>query len=433
MKTVRITSANIEKETALIKERTSDFDPEKVAAVAKIISAVREGGDRQLFSFTRKFDGWRASARTVEVSPLEEQRAIAQVPRPVIASLKKACRRIVDYQKTKLPSAREFKDSHGNRLGWLARPLDRAGIYIPGGKAAYPSTVLMTAIPAKVAGVGEIVMTTPCPGGELNPAAVAAAKIAGVNRIFKVGGAQAIAALAFGTKSVPRADKIAGPGNIYVTIAKKLVYGEVDIDMMAGPSEVFVIADGSCPARWVAADLLAQAEHDEMATPTLAATSAPYAELVKSELLSMAGAIERKKIALASIKNRGRIFITGGVMQAVQIANAVAPEHLELCVKSPRKLLPHIRHAGAVFVGARSTEAFGDYVCGSSHVLPTGGAARFSSPLSAADFMRTPSTAEITVKGFESLADTVDTLARCEGLTAHALSVAVRRRPQGRH
>ncbi|MGI9558563.1 MAG: histidinol dehydrogenase [Thermodesulfobacteriota bacterium] len=427
METVKINSANIDREIARIRKTASPFDPETVAATAAIVEQVRKKGDSALFSLTKKFDRASISARTVEVSGSEAKAAMAKVPKGVMKDLKTARRRIEDYQRKKMPRAAEHRDAYGNRLGWLVRPLDRVGIYIPGGKAAYPSTVLMTAVPAKVAGVRETVMTTPCPGGRLNPEVIAAASVAGVDRIFKIGGAQAVAAMAFGTKSVPRADKIVGPGNIYVTIAKKLVYGEVDIDMMAGPSEVFVIADGSCPARWVASDLLAQAEHDEMATPTLAATSASYARQVKDELMKMARGIERSKIAAASIKSRGKIFITSSLKQAVRISNAVAPEHLELCVKSPRSLLPLIRHAGAVFLGSRSTEPFGDYVCGSSHVLPTGGAARFSSPLSASDFVKTPSTAELTAKGFDKLADTVINLARSEGLTAHALSVTTRR------
>ncbi len=427
MKIVNINSANIEKQTALIRKTASHFNPETVASVAAIVEQVRKKGDAALFSLTKKFDRSKIAANTVEVSPSEADAAVAKVSKNIIRDLKTARRRIEGYQKEKMPRPREYGDSFGNRLGWLVRPLEKVGIYIPGGKAAYPSTVLMTAVPAGVAGVGEIVMATPCPGGAINPEVIAAARIAGVSRIFKIGGAQAIAALAFGTRSVPAVDKIVGPGNIYVTIAKKLVYGEVDIDMMAGPSEVLVIADGSCPPEWVAGDLLAQAEHDEMAVPTLVTTSKRYALKVKKILLSKAGGIARSKIALASIRNGGRIYTVGSLRQAVSISNAVAPEHLELCVKSPRSLLPMIRHAGAVFLGTRSTEAFGDYVCGPSHVLPTGGAARFSSPLSASDFVKTPSVVNLTAKGFEGLADTVIRLAESEGLSAHALSVKTRR------
>ncbi len=428
MKTVKIDFSNIEKQIARIRKTASPFSTREVASVAKIVELVRTGGDRALFSLTKKFDGTVVNSRTVEVSPDEAKMATAKVAKSVIRDLKTARRRIAEYQKKKLPRSHEHRDKYGNKLGWVVRPLDRVGIYIPGGKAAYPSTVLMTAVPAKVAGVREIVMATPCRGGELNPETIAAAGIAGVDRIFKIGGAQAISALAFGTRLVPRADKIVGPGNIYVTIAKKLVYGETDIDMMAGPSEVLVISDGSCPARWIAADLLAQAEHDEMATPTLVTTSASHAAKVKSALYEMAHGIERSAIALAAIRNNGRIFVVRNINLAARIANAVAPEHLELCVKSPRSVLPLIRHAGAIFMGKNTTEAFGDYVCGSSHVLPTGGAARFSSPLSAADFVKTPSVAELTEKGFENLSDTVVNLALAEGLSAHALSVTTRKK-----
>lgn len=428
MKIVEINSANIEKQTALVRGAHMSFNPKTVASVAEIVERVRKKGDAALFSLTKKFDRASVSERTVEVSPSEAATAAAKVSRNVIRDLKTARRRIRDYQKKKMPLAGEHKDRFGNRLGWLVRPIERAGIYVPGGKAAYPSTVLMTAVPAKVAGVREIVMATPCPGGEINPETVVAAQIAGVDRIFKIGGAQAIAALAFGTRSVPRADKIVGPGNVYVTIAKKLVYGETDIDMMAGPTETLVIADGSCPAEWVASDLLAQSEHDEMATATLVATSRSYGLKVKKALLSMAQKIERSGIALASIRKRGKIYTVGSLRQAAVVSNAAAPEHLELCVKSPRSLLPMIRHAGAVFAGPLCAEAFGDYVLGSSHVLPTGGAARFSSPLDASDFVKTPSIAELTRKGFEGLADTVINLARCEGLSAHALSVQTRRK-----
>lgn len=428
MKIVRIDSANIKKRVALIRKAASPFNQETVASVAAIVGRVREKGDAALFSLTKQFDGVSVSSRTVEVSPSEAAAAEAKVSRRTVRALKTARRRIEDYQKRTMPRPHEHKDRFGNRLGWLVRPVDRVGIYIPGGKAAYPSTVLMTAVPAKVAGVGEIVMTTPCPGGEINPETAAAARIAGVDRIFKIGGAQAVAALAFGTRSVPRVDKIVGPGNVYVTIAKKLVYGEADIDMMAGPSEALVIADGSCPADWVASDLLAQAEHDEMATPTLVTTSRSYGLKVRESVFSMAGGIPRSGIALASIRGRGAIYTVESLKQAALVSNAIAPEHLELCVKSPRSLLPLIRHAGAVFVGTRSTEAFGDYICGSSHVLPTGGAARFSSPLSSSDFVKTPSVTELTAKGFDGLADAVVNLAESEGLSAHALSVKTRRK-----
>ena len=325
-----------------------------------------------------------------------------------------------------MPKAGLFKDNLGNELGWEIRPVEKAGIYVPGGKAAYPSTVLMTVIPAKVAGVKEISITTPCPNGEINPAVLAAASICGVDKIYRVGGAQAVAALAYGTRSVNKVDKIVGPGNIYVTIAKKLVYGVADIDSLAGPSEVLIIADRSCPPSWVAADLLAQAEHDEMAIPTLVTTSYKYATEVKKEVAGQLNNLQRKKIANKSVTNNGRAYVVSNLNYAAEISNRIAPEHLELNVRSPKKLLKKIVNAGAVFLGPMSTESFGDYISGPSHVLPTGGAARFSSPLSVYDFIKMPSTISISKNGFKTLSGSVMNLAYAEGLEAHALSVKVR-------
>jgi histidinol dehydrogenase len=284
----------------------------------------------------------------------------------------------------------------------------------------------MTVIPARVAGVEDVVLATPCPNGEINPTVLVAAYMAGASAVYKVGGAQAIAALAFGTWSIPRVDKIVGPGNIYVTIAKKLVFGAVDIDMIAGPSEVLVISDGSVPAGWVASDLLAQAEHDEMAVPILVTNSSEFAEEVNLEVSGRLKNLRRRNIAKEAVKNRGRIFVVDTLDDAVSLSNAIAPEHLELCVENPKALLPKVKHAGAIFLGSMSTEAFGDYVAGPSHVLPTGGAARFSSPLSVYDFLRMPSVISISEAGFRELADPVINLAYTEGLDAHALSVKAR-------
>ena len=284
----------------------------------------------------------------------------------------------------------------------------------------------MTAIAARVAGVKEIVLVTPCPKGHLNDEVLYAAKISGVDAIYKVGGAQAVAALAYGTDIVPKVDKIVGPGNIFVAIAKKLVFGVVDIDMIAGPSEVLIIADGSCSPDWVAADLLAQAEHDEMAVPCCVTTSAKYAREVKASVLDQLSRLSRKDIAGESVKNYGRIFVVNNLDFAVEVSNNFAPEHLELCVQKPKQLLSKITNAGAIFVGATSTEAFGDYVAGPSHVLPTGGAARFSSPLSVYDYVKMPSVISISKNGFNKLSKSVMNLAYSEGLEAHALSVKTR-------
>ena len=423
MKLIRINSKNLEKRSREIEKSASHFDPELVSQTEKIVEDVRRHGDSALFRYAKKFDRARVSAKNVRVSDREFKEAASNVPPGIVRDLKKAASRIRSYQRKKLPKPKAYKDALGNELGWLIRPIEKVGIYVPGGKASYPSTVLMTAIPARVAGASEISVVTPCSGERVNPEVLVACEIAGVSNIYKIGGAHAIAAMAFGTKSIPKVDKIVGPGNIYVTIAKKLVYGFCDIDMLAGPTEVLIIADGSCPAKWVASDLLAQAEHDEMSIPILATTSHYYAKEVKRELLLQLEELDRKEIAGAAVSNNGRIYVTEDMEQAVALSNAVAPEHLELCVRAPKSLLKGVKHAGAVFLGSLSTEPFGDYVSGPSHVLPTGGAARFSSPLSVYDFLRMPSTISMSRKGFSSLGGAVMNLAHAEGLSGHAFSV----------
>lgn len=423
MKIIRINSKNLERRSREIEKSASHFDPELVSQTEKIVEDVRGRGDSALFRYARKFDRARVNAKNVRVSDREFKDAAAAVAPGIVRDLKKAASRIRSYQGKKLPKPRTYRDALGNELGWLIRPIEKVGIYVPGGKASYPSTVLMTAIPARVAGASEISVVTPCSGERVNPEVLLACEIAGVSNVYKIGGAHAIAALAFGTRSIPKVDKIVGPGNIYVTIAKKLVYGFCDIDMLAGPTEVLIITDGSCPPGWVASDLLAQAEHDEMSIPILATTSYDYGKEVKKELLLQLEQLERKEIAGAAVSNNGRIYVTEDMEQAVALSNAVAPEHLELCVRSPKSLLKSIKHAGAVFLGSLSTEPFGDYVSGPSHVLPTGGAARFSSPLSVYDFLRMPSTISMSKKGFSSLGATVMNLAHAEGLSGHAFSV----------
>lgn len=426
MKIIRVKKENLEKRLKGLRRGTSLSDPRIESSVRKIVEDVRKNGDRALFKYTEKFDRLELSRRTIKVSDKEIERAKSLVSDEIRSNLALASKRIRDYQEEKLPQGKTFTDSLGNELGWVIRPIERVGIYVPGGKAAYPSTVLMTAIPAKVAGVQEIVMVTPCPKGEINPTVLVAASMAGVDAIYKVGGAQAVAALAFGTHSIPKVDKIVGPGNIYVTIAKKLVFGAVGIDMIAGPSEVLIISDGSSPAGWIAADLLAQAEHDEMAVPVLVTNSLEFAKKVNDEVTMRLRTLNRRQIATEAVRNQGRIFVVDALEDAVSIANAVAPEHLELCVENPKAMLPRIRHAGAIFLGSMSTEAFGDYVAGPSHVLPTGGAARFSSPLSVYDFVRMPSLIAVSHSGFRELQQSVINLAYSEGLEAHALSVKAR-------
>jgi len=417
---------NLERTLNRLRRETTLSAPSIEASVRKIVENVRKKGDQALFEYTKKFDSCELNPRTVRVSPKEVEKAKSQVSDEIKSNLALASKRIREYQEKKLPQGKTFTDSMGNELGWVIRPIERVGIYVPGGKAAYPSTVLMTAIPARVAGVEEITLVTPCPNGEINPTVVVAASMAGVDAIYKVGGAQAVAALAYGTKSIAKVDKIVGPGNIYVTIAKKLVFGAVDIDMIAGPSEVLIISDGSSPAGWVAADLLAQAEHDEMAVPVLVTNSLEFAKSVKNEVANRLKTLDRKEIAKAAVRNQGKIFVVDSIDDAVFVANAFAPEHLELCVENPKSILPKIKHAGAIFMGSTSTEAFGDYVAGPSHVLPTGGAARFSSPLSVYDFLRMPSLISISESGFRELRQSVINLAYSEKLEAHALSVKAR-------
>ena len=426
MKIIQINKGNLAKELKGLRRGSSLSDPGLEGSARKIVEDVRKNGDRALFKYTKRFDRVALTGKTVRVSKKEFREARKAVPKQLLDDLIRAGKRIRDFHRLKLPSENTFRDTLGNELGWVIRPIERAGLYVPGGKAAYPSTVLMTAIPAKVAGVRELVLVTPCPGGELNPAVLAAAEIAGVDSVYKVGGAQAVAALAYGTESIPKVDKIVGPGNIYVAIAKKLVFGVVDIDMIAGPSEVLIIADGSAPAEWVAADLLAQAEHDEMAVPIVVTNSLRYAKEIEKEVSRQLLKLVRKAIAGVSVRKQGRIFVTGNIEQAIGLSNALAPEHLELCVRKPKSILKKINHAGAIFLGSMSTEAFGDYIAGPSHVLPTGGAARFSSPLSVYDFLRMPSVISISKRGFDSLSESVMNLAYSEGLEAHALSVAVR-------
>ena len=422
----KLNSKNYREKISKLRADNSHNDPKLEGSVRKIVDDVRKNGDKALFKYTKRFDKFELGRNNIKVSKKEISDAEKKLSSRIKSDLRKAAARVKSYHNTKKPLKHTYKDSLGNELGWLIIPIDRVGLYVPGGKATYPSTVLMTAIVARVAGVKEIVLVTPCPKGELSDEVLYAAKISGVDSIYKIGGAQAVSALAYGTDSVPGVDKIVGPGNIYVAIAKKLVYGVVDIDMIAGPSEVLIIADGSCPSQWVAADLLAQAEHDEMAVPVCVTTSARFAKEIRSSVLDQLSRLSRKDIAGESVRNQGRIYVVSDLNFAIEVSNNFAPEHLELCVEKPKQLLSKIRNAGAIFMGATSTEAFGDYIAGPSHVLPTGGAARFSSPLSVYDFVRMPSVISISKQGFNKLSKSVMNLAYSEGLEAHALSVKTR-------
>lgn len=393
--------------------------------VAQIIEDVKTNGDQALLAFCEKFDKARLSSLAVTQEEIDE--AVRAVEPAFLAILEKAAANIRRFHEHQVRSCFVISEEKGVLIGQKIVPVDRAGLYVPGGTAAYPSTVLMDSIPAKIAGVREVVMVTPPnAAGKVNPVILAAAKIAGVDRIFKVGGAQAIAALAYGTESIPRVDKIVGPGNAYVAEAKKQVFGKVSIDMIAGPSEILILADGSSNPRHLAADLLSQAEHDTMASAVLVTDSRELALAVRRELETQIPLLERERIARASIDNNGKIIIADDLTQAIDIANAIAPEHLELCVDDPFAYLDSIRHAGSVFLGRNCPEALGDYFAGPNHTLPTGGTARFSSPLSVDDFIKKTQFTYYTRDALKQVAQDVACFAKQEGLTAHARSAVIR-------
>ena len=393
------------------------------AAVRAIIADVRRRGDAAVLEYTRKFD--RIQARTmaeVEVPRARLEAALAALPAAQGAALREAADRVRRFHQRQLQQSWDFTEPDGTRLGQRVTPLERVGVYVPGGKAAYPSTVLMNVIPAKVAGVGEIIMASP----NAEPMVLAAAALAGVDRVLAIGGAQAVAALAYGTASVPRVDKIVGPGNAYVAAAKRQVFGQVGIDMIAGPSEILVIGDGSTPADWVAMDLFSQAEHDEVAQSILLSPSAAYLDAVEASIIRLLPTLPRRDVIAASLGARGALIQTKSLEEACAIADRIAPEHLELSVEDPDALLPKLRHAGAIFLGRWSSEAIGDYCAGPNHVLPTSGTARFSSPLGVYDFQKRTSIIGVSQSGAATLGRLAVTLAEGEGLTAHARSAQMR-------
>ncbi len=405
-----------------LASRGEILEEEYEKTVKEIIKRVREEGDKALIELTERFDGIKLTPETLEIPYEKLEKAYESIDKEVREALEVAEERIRVFHEKQVENS-FFKEEGGIILGQKVLPLEKVGVYVPGGKAAYPSTVLMNVVPASVAGVEEIIMVSPKP----NPYTLAAAYIAGVNRVFQIGGAQAVAALAYGTESVPKVDKIVGPGNIYVALAKKLVFGAVDIDMIAGPSEVLVIADESANPKWVAADLLSQAEHDELAAAILITPSERLAqEAVKSvrELLSSLG---RKEIAERSIEKFGTVFLVRDLFHACEVANFIAPEHLEVMTKEPMALLSELKHAGAIFLGEYSTEPLGDYLLGPNHTLPTGRTARFFSPLGVYDFIKRSSVIYVAKEGFERVANYAEVLAKAEGLTAHALAVKVRK------
>lgn len=393
--------------------------------VADIIENVRKNGDKALFEYTEKFD--KASLSSLLVTKEEIEEAVASVEPEFIRILEKAASNIRKFHEKQKRNSFIINDENGIIMGQKIIPVDKAGLYVPGGTAAYPSTVLMDSIPAKIAGVKEVVMVTP-PNkeGKINPVILAAAYVAGIDKIFKVGGAQAIAALAYGTESVPKVDKIVGPGNAFVAEAKKQVFGAVSIDMIAGPSEILIVADGKTNPRYAAADLLSQAEHDKMASAVLVTDSQELAESVSAELEKQIPLLERADIARASIDDNGKIIVADDLCSAIDVANEIAPEHLELCVDNPFDYLDSIRHAGSVFMGRNCPEALGDYLAGPNHTLPTSGSAKFSSPLSVDDFIKKTQYTYYTVSALEKVAADVAYFAKKEGLTAHAKSAVIR-------
>ena len=395
--------------------------------VVDILADIRQRGDAALLEYTRKFDHLDVhDAQHLELPQAELQAALASLSHEQRDALETAAARIRAFHERQRVEGWTYTEADGTVLGQRVTPLDRVGLYVPGGKAAYPSSVLMNAIPAKVAGVQELIMVVPTPGGERNPLVLAAAAIAGVDRVFTIGGAQAVSALAYGTETVPQVDKIVGPGNAYVANAKRHVFGTVGIDMIAGPSEILVIADGSTPADWVAMDLFSQAEHDELAQSILICPDAAYLDAVTESINRLLPQMPRAEVIRTSLNDRGALILVKDLAEACEISNRIAPEHLELSVQDPQALVPQIRHAGAIFMGAYSSESLGDYCAGPNHVLPTSGSARFSSPLGVYDFQKRSSLIHVSQAGAQTLGRIASSLAEGEGLTAHARSADFR-------
>lgn len=410
----------------LIK-RSPEYMVSFESSVREILNNVKENGDQALFEYTKKFDGFELNADNIEVKQDEIDAAYKAVDEKLLEVIRKALVNIRDFHEKQKANSWFTSNEKGTFLGQKITPMHRAGVYVPGGKAVYPSSVLMNVMPAKVAGVEEIIMTTPCNAkGELNPAVLVAAKEAGVDKIYKVGGAQAIGALAYGTKSIPKVDKIVGPGNIYVALAKKAVFGNVSIDSIAGPSEILVIADESANPRYVAADLLSQAEHDQMASAILITTSESIAKQVEEEIKGFVAKLPRTDIIEASLENYGYILIASDIDEAVETANEIASEHMEILTKNPLETMTKIKNAGAIFLGEYSSEPLGDYFAGPNHILPTNGTAKFFSPLSVDDFVKKSSVIYYSKEALREVHKDIEQFAKSEGLFAHANSIQVR-------
>lgn len=425
MKIIRTWDNDFEEEFQSILNRNLWWDRSVEKIVQKIISDVSSKGDSALFAYTLKYDKIKINPDNITVKKSEIQKAYKYVLKEEISALKFAARRIKKFHRIGIPKTWFYKEN-GVRLGKVVQPLERVGLYVPGGKAAYPSTVLMNAIPAIVAGVNEIIITTPVSDGQVNPFVLVAADILGIKKIYKIGGAQAIAAMAYGTESVPKVDKIVGPGNIYVATAKRMVYSQVGIDFIAGPTELLVIADGNTHPAFVASDLLSQAEHDERAVPVMITTSQGYGNQVKNYITEFLEIMDRREIAEVSIRNNGVIIVAKNISEAIEIANIFAPEHLEICCKNSDKIVSQIRNAGSIFVGSYTPEAVGDYIAGPNHVLPTAGTARFTSPLGVEDFLKKSNVIFFTKRKLLQYRKKINIISKIEKLQGHALSVNLR-------
>ncbi len=425
----RLSSADtgFEAELSALTAIEASLDEGIERTAAAILADVRARGDAALLEYTARFDGLSvARAADLEIARSEIDAALARLDAPSREALQQAAGRVRAYHERQRASSWDYAEADGTRLGQRITPLDRVGLYVPGGRAAYPSSVLMNALPARVAGVPELVMVVPTPGGETNALVLAAAAIAGVDRVFRIGGAQAIAALAYGTQTVPAVDKIVGPGNAYVAAAKRRVFGTVGIDMVAGPSEILVICDGATDPDWIAMDLFSQAEHDESAQAILVSPDAAFLDRVAQSMARLLPGMPRRDIIVASLARRGALILARDLQEACDIANRIAPEHLELSVAQPERWLERIRHAGAVFLGRYSSEALGDYCAGPNHVLPTSRTSRFSSPLGVYDFQKRTSVIHVSREGAQRLGALAAALAEGEGLQAHAASAKMR-------
>lgn len=427
MRRLDTSSADFDSSLAQLTAREAGSDSVVSQTVAAIIADVGVRGDAALLEYTARFDQLEAkSVAQLEISRERQGAALSRIEPIQREALEYAAQRIRNFHQRQLQQSWQYRDDSGNLLGQQITPLERVGIYVPGGKASYPSSVLMNALPAKVAGVDEIIMVAPAPGGEISDLVLAAAHIAGVDRIFTIGGAQAIAALAFGTATVPAVDKIVGPGNIYVATAKGQVFGRVGIDMVAGPSEILIICDGNTDPDWVAMDLFSQAEHDENAQSLLLCPDSRYLDTVQASIERLLPTMDRVEIIRASLATRGAMIVTRDLAEAVAVSNRLAPEHLELSVADPESLLPLVRHAGAIFMGPLTSEALGDYCAGPNHVLPTSRSARFSSPLGVYDFQKRSSIIMCSERGVQELGAVASVLAQGESLMAHARSAEMR-------